>query len=245
MPTGTPTETALILLGGEPLPAGSFEWLPDPTILRRHTVVIAADSGIDQAHRLGLTIDIAIGDFDSVTDDGLDQAIRHGADVRRHEAAKDATDFELALDVVLSLGLGGATVVGGEGGRLDHLIANALVMASPRYAALDLSALGRDGSRLHVVRDRRVITGQPGEILSLLAVNGPAEGVRTKGLRFSLDGERLDPGSSLGVSNEMLASKSEVSLTSGVLLAVLPGPRYLPARSTVSQSDQQPPGETP
>ncbi len=213
---------ALILLGGDALVAASFSNLPP------HSVVIAADSGIDQAHRLGLDVDVAIGDFDSVTAEGLDRAISDGAEVRRHPVAKDATDFELALDAAQGLGATEITVLGGEGGRLDHLIANALVMASPRFRSVALTALGSNGERIHVVRTRLRLRGEPGEIVSLLAVNGPATGVRTDGLRFPLEGERLDPGSSRGVSNRMVATEAEVSLDSGVLLAVLPGPTHIP-----------------
>lgn len=190
------------------------------------SMVIAADSGIDQAHRLGLDVDIAIGDFDSVSADGLAEAIRNGADVQRHATDKNATDFELALEAAVAAGVTAVTVVGGEGGRLDHLIANALLMAAPGFARLELTALGSDGSRVIVIRDRRALHGAPGELVSLLAVNGAAEGVRTEGLRFALRGERLEPGSSRGVSNELLSTEAEVSLESGVLLAVLPGPTH-------------------
>src|SRR5690606_35602307 len=157
----------------------------------------------DQAHRLGLTVDLAVGDFDSVTESGLARAVDEGAAVERHPAAKSSTDLELALDAVAARGHSVVLVAGGEGGRLDHLLANALVMAADRYAHLAITAVGRGGSRLHVVRSSRTLVGEPGEYVSLLAVHGPAEGVRTDGLRYPLRGERLEPGSSRGVSNEL------------------------------------------
>jgi thiamine pyrophosphokinase len=60
--------------------------------------------------------------------------------------------------------------------------------------------------------------------VSLLAVDGPAEGVRTDGLAFPLAGETLQPGSSRGVSNVFLGESARVSLEQGVLLVVRPGP---------------------
>lgn len=218
--------TALVLLGGEPIevaePAAFLSaagWTAGSTGL-----VVAADSGVDQAHRLGLRVDVAVGDFDSVTAAGLEQAVVGGAAVERHPAAKDSTDLELALDAVASRGHCVVLVVGGEGGRLDHQLANALVLAADRYAHLEITAVGRGGSRLHVVRTSRSLVGRPGEYVSLLAVHGPAEGVRTEGLRYPLRGERLEPGSSRGVSNELVGEVARVDLTAGVLLAVLPGP---------------------
>jgi thiamine pyrophosphokinase len=221
--------TALVLLGGEPIeldePAAFLHaagW-----VVASPGVVVAADSGIDQAHRLGVRVDVAVGDFDSVSPSGLARAADDGAEIERHAAAKDATDLELALDAVAVRGHTAVLVVGGDGGRLDHLLANALVLASDRYSRLDITAVGRGGSRLHVVRRARTIEGTPGEYVSLLAVHGPAEDVRTDGLRYPLHGERLDPGSSRGVSNELLGARAEVRLGAGVLLAVLPGPDHL------------------
>jgi thiamine pyrophosphokinase len=48
--------------------------------------------------------------------------------------------------------------------------------------------------------------------------------VVTAGLRFPLQDEVLHPGSSRGISNELVAPVGQVRLRSGVLLAVLPDP---------------------
>ena len=78
----------------------------------------------------------------------------------------------------------------------------------------------------------RTVEGEPGEYVTLFAVHGPAEGVRTHGLRFPLVGERLEPGSSRGVSNELTGHTARVELDAGVLLAVLPGPSHRPTPPT-------------
>jgi thiamine pyrophosphokinase len=214
--------TTLVVLGGEPVAPDLLAGLAPPSL------VVAADSGIDQAHRLGLVVDVAVGDFDSVSDDGLARAVAQGASIHRHPAAKAATDMVLALDVALERGCRDVLVVGGAGGRLDHLLANALVMASPRFAPLRLRSVGPDGSRLHVVRGEVTLVGQVGEYVSLLPLHGPASGVRTTGLRYALDGQRLDAGTSRGVSNELTSPTATVAVDDGVLLAVLPGPTFTP-----------------
>ncbi len=66
------------------------------------------------------------------------------------------------------------------------------------------------------------LEGSPGDLVTLLAVGGPALGVRTTGLVYPLDGEDLFPGSTRGVSNELCASSATVSLLQGTLLAVQP-----------------------
>ena len=60
--------------------------------------------------------------------------------------------------------------------------------------------------------------GQPGELVTLLAVNGPAEAVRTEGLVYPLRGETLEPGSSRGVSNVFADRRPASAVERGVLL---------------------------
>ncbi len=210
-------DTVIVVTGGDPL-------LPSPLPALPHgAVVIAADSGVELAQALGLSIDLAVGDFDSVRPDALRQAEEAGARVERHRADKNATDLELALDAACALQPRLVVVLGGHGGRLDHLLANALVLAREAYADVDVVAqIGT--ARVTVVRRATELPGVIGETVTLLSVHGPARGVRTDGLRFPLHGEDLHPGSSRGVSNELVAAAATVRLTSGVLLVVQPNP---------------------
>ena len=183
--------------------------------------VLAVDGGIAHALALGLQADVVIGDLDSARPDDVDRAVSLGARIERHPPAKDATDLELALDAALALSPRRVVVLADGGGRLDHLLALLLLLGAERYAALDLDAQVGD-ALVHVVRGDRSLTGAPGELVSLLALHGRAEGVTTDGLRYPLAGETLDPGSSRGVSNVFVTPTARVRLASGVLLAVLP-----------------------
>ena len=206
---------ALVFAGGDPPPVESLGELD------RSALVIAADSGLDHALALGFTADVVVGDLDSVTPDALARARADGADVESHPAEKDETDLELALRRAVALGVQRVTVIGGGGGRHDHLLANALVLARDEYADLELEA--RVGSALlTVIRTRAELRGAPGSLLSLLPLGGPARGIRTEGLRYPLHDEELAPGTTRGVSNEFLTSTAVVSVREGVLLAVQP-----------------------
>jgi thiamine pyrophosphokinase len=198
---------------------------PDPAVLPhlpRGAPVVAADGGVDAALALGLEVTVAVGDFDSITAEGLERAERAGARVERHPEAKDATDLELALDAALALAPARIVVVGEGGGRLDHLLAGLLLLGHERYASVEVDAL-LGGARAHLVRGERALDGTPGEVVSLLPLHGPAVGVTTAGLAFPLRGETLEPGSTRGVSNVFAAAAAHVSLEHGVLAAVRPG----------------------
>jgi thiamine pyrophosphokinase len=69
---------------------------------------------------------------------------------------------------------------------------------------------------------RVTITGEPGILVTLLPVGGPARGIVTTALRYPLHREELEPGTSRGVSNELAAEVATVELESGVLLIVQP-----------------------
>ena len=188
--------------------------------------VVAADVGLAEANRLGVGVDLLVGDLDSVKPADLEAFESAGSEVRRHPEDKDATDLDLAIMEAIAAGVERVVVVGGDGGRLDHLIGNALVLASPRFAAVEIDAVF-GGARMHVVRRLRELTGLTGELISLFAAGAPARGVRTEGLRWPLDGADLEPGSSLGISNLFLGQRASIEVSDGVVLAVRPGEEAL------------------
>jgi thiamine pyrophosphokinase len=207
---------ALVFAGGEPVDGDVAPHIPDTEV-----TVVAADSGVEHALALGRVVDLVVGDLDSADPAAVETAAAGGAEVRHYPAAKDKTDLELALDAARDAGARRVIVVGGSGGRLDHFLANALLLASPSFADLDVEALvGR--ARITVIHRDAHLSGTPGDLVSLLATGGPARGVRTGGLRFPLHGEDLLPGSTRGVSNELVEPVAAVSLAHGVLLAVQP-----------------------
>jgi hypothetical protein len=69
-------------------------------------------------------------------------------------------------------------------------------------------------------RARTEINGAPGDLISLVPWGGPAEGVRTDGLRWALRGETLLPERSRGISNEMLGDTARVFVEYGSVLVI-------------------------
>jgi len=203
--------TAIVVCAGGPVRAA----LPD---VPDDTLVIAADGGIVEAERLGLRVELLIGDLDSAPAEAIARAPR----VERHPVDKDASDLELAVAAAVAAGARRIVVVGGDGGRLDHLLGNAFLLASDRWAGIEIDAVLGD-ARIWVVRGERAIEGEVGELVSLYAVGGPARGVTTEGLRWALEDGELLPGSSLGLSNAFVSSTAHVRVREGVVLAIRPG----------------------
>ena len=183
-------------------------------------LVVAADGGLDAARRWGLRVDAVVGDLDSAGEAALEWARRCGADVEAHPTDKEMTDLELAMARVLKQ-VDAVHVVLPAGGRLDHAMTNLAVLASPRWAALEVSATVGE-AHVAVVRGRRRLRGEVGELVSLLAVGGPALVASTSGLLFPLAEEALSPTSGRGTSNVIVATPPTVEVVEGVLLAIRP-----------------------
>ncbi len=213
--TVVPAACTVVLAGGDDVGTSLAEDLPEDCY------VIAADSGLVHAGPLGLVADVVIGDMDSVPLPLLERAEKAGSEIVRYPADKDATDLDLALSHAKSRSTRKVIVVGGHGGRIDHLLANALLLTSDRYSDLELSWwFGH--SRIQVVRPGAPVSwhGAVGDVVSLLAVGSTATGVVTSGLRWALDGDDVLPGSTVGVSNLISSLPAGVSISSGILLAI-------------------------
>jgi thiamine pyrophosphokinase len=216
--------TAIVFAGSDPVSGALLDRLPNGA------GVIAADSGLHVANTLGLYVDLLVGDLDSTDASLVDAAVARGTTVERHPAEKDATDLELALEAARARGAEHITVVGGAGGRLDHLLANMLLLASPRFADVEIDAWPGE-AHVAVVQGGRPphgITGSSGSIVTLLPAGGDATGITTTGLQYPLGRETLPRGTSRGVSNVLVGEAASVVLEHGTLLAVQPFAARIP-----------------
>lgn len=223
-------DPVVVLADGEPLPRSREQALA--TAIDRAPLTVAADGGIAHAHRLDRAVDVLIGDLDSVSAEDLARAHAHDTAVEEHPRDKDATDLELALlHVVEALDDAApreVLVVGGHGGRSDHLVGNLLLLAAARFASLRLHAWWGDDT-IDVVHDALTLHAPDASTVSIVAMHGPAEGVTTSGLRFPLQDARLEPGSTLGISNRMDGEVATVTVARGTLAVITPASDPTPA----------------
>ncbi len=213
---------AIVLAGGDPVSAHLRSSLPTED----DALVVAADSGVHLASALDLHVDLVVGDLDSADPAVVEEAVARGARVERHPADKDATDLELAMVAACREGARRIVVVGGAGGRLDHFLGNVALLASPRFAAVDVEALLGD-DRVRIARGGQppvVFAAPPEAIVTLLPTGGDAIGVTTKGLEYPLHAEDLPAGTTRGVSNVVSGDTDvSVALRAGTLLVIQPG----------------------
>jgi thiamine pyrophosphokinase len=206
---------AIVVAGGDAAPE-------DAALLSDAEMVIAADSGAAWLDSCGVLPDLVIGDMDSVDPSLLARLAERGVAVERHPAEKDASDVELALSRAVAGGADEVVILGGlRGQRLDHELANLLLLVDLRWEGIDLRMTrGDTTARALSGGSRRELDGVAGDLVTLLPVGGDAVGVRTEGLRYPLVGETLHSGRSRGLSNEVEHEPASVSLESGTLLII-------------------------
>jgi thiamine pyrophosphokinase len=185
-------------------------------------LVVAADGGAALARGLGLRIDRWVGDADSIAPELLDELRADGIAVALHRPDKDESDTELAVLEAVDHGATVITVVGALGGRrLDHHLANVGLLSHPRLESLAVRLID-ERTRVSLLRGpgSRSLAGPVGATVSLLPVDGPADGIVTEGLEFPLRDEALLPGPARGLSNRRTREDAAVSLRRGRLLVV-------------------------
>jgi thiamine pyrophosphokinase len=209
---------AIVFAGSVPVRTALREQLPEGA------GVIAADSGLHVADALGIHVDLLVGDLDSADSSLVDAAEARGTIVERHPAEKDATDLELAFDAARLRGARRIVLVDGGGDRLDHLLGNLALLASPALAGVQVEGYAGT-ARLAVARGGEgpvAISGAPGSLVTLLNAGELARGIVTEGLRYPLRCEELTPGTTRGVSNELVGVSGSITLQTGTLLVIQP-----------------------
>jgi len=187
--------------------------------IRPYDFFIAVDGGLKIMKILGLHPDLLIGDLDSVNLSDVTELNPDMVEILQYPPEKDETDLELALLEAARSGFHAIWLVAALGGRLDQTLSNLNLLLLPELAERDVRLY--DGKEeVFLIRDHATLHGQPGEIISLIPLQGRVTGITTRGLQYPLKDETLYPERSRGISNHLLGKTARVQVESGVLLCI-------------------------
>ena len=202
----------LIVTGGRP-PESSVRFVEHEQVF-----VCAADSGYETARKLGIRVDLVVGDMDSISDKSLLNEIPSSA-IEGYPSAKDLTDTEIAMKAIQDRGIEDVTIVGGGGGRLDHLIGLLRLFERPFYPRCWVT----DKETVYCFEERFQLEGARGETVSVFPVGiGPVR-ARSEGLRWPLNDLAWDH-QDVGISNEVTEDLCRLEVDQGRLLLVRTSP---------------------
>jgi len=178
-------------------------------------LTIAADRGLEAFDAAGIAPDILLGDMDSVSEKTLAH-MRGIAEIDRLPCVKDDTDGVHALDVAIARGARHITLLGALGGRMDHALANLMLLVRAHRQGAKAQILD-EYVRIERVDSVTLIHGARGDTASLLPL-GRVKGVTLQGFFYPLDHHDMDIDYPLGVSNVITADEAAVSVEEGDLL---------------------------
>lgn len=120
-------------------------------ILGDYDKFVGVDRGSLRLLEQGYPLDMAVGDFDSVSLEEFEKIGRVAKEVLQSPAEKDDTDTELALkETFLRFPNAEVSVFGAFGGRLDHLVSNLFLPSHPDLTAY-MSQISLIDAQNHVI----------------------------------------------------------------------------------------------
>lgn len=180
-----------------------------------HAFVIAADAGWQQAAKIGVEVDLVLGDFDSSPFPG------GAVNTLVLPQEKNDTDTHFAAKEAVRRGFGSVTILGGMGGRVDHFFANLCTLLYLAEQGLG-SRMVDEKTEIHCITPGEYLfNAKEDAYLSVFAAGGKAGGVCLQGVKYPLLQAELLPDFPLGVSNEFAAPQAEVSFATGHLFVMI------------------------
>ena len=176
--------------------------------------ICAADSGLDYCIQNGLKPDYILGDMDSLADKTVLEGFSEDM-IEEHSEEKDYTDTELGLLHLKEAGCTEIAVIGGGGGRLDHLIA--VLALFDRPDAPDLWYTARE-EVIHI-RGHYSGTGNQGETVSFFPVGPDDCRMASSGLKWPLDTLCWSKGD-VGISNTVLKRDFSIDMKEGRIILI-------------------------
>lgn len=205
-------QNALIVTGGL-MPPEQYS----RDVLSHFDLVVTADSGYDRAKELGLSVHRAVGDFDSLSG-GTKTLVKDGVEFSQMSRDKDYSDTELALLYCRDVGVQHCMLLGGGGGRMDHLLSNFFLMEKPFAPDIWLSS---DSEIFGLASGPSELILGRGRLLSIAPLGPGPHKIISQGLQWELDA--LDwRAIGLSLSNVCQSEKLQIDVKSGAFLCILP-----------------------
>ena len=178
--------------------------------------ILCADGGANYAYTLGWHPSIIVGDMDSILPEVKKHFTDLGVPFKQFSRRKDYTDTQIVLQMAFEMGATEIIMLGTLGKRLDHTMSNIYSGIDILNKGIKVSHLSPQGN-IYLVNDQIEITGQPGELVSILSLADASRGLTISGFEYPLDNVCLENKFPYAVSNVMAAERAVISLQEGIL----------------------------
>ena len=178
----------------------------------KNKYIIGIDAGALFAIKNEISLDIAIGDFDSITKEDF-KLLETKTRILKLPCQKDETDTESALKLCKNASK--IIIIGGiQGKRIEHFIANMnLLIKNPIIEIID------DNSYLKIIDKPFKISNDDYKYVSFFAIEDIV--ISLKGFKYPLEQYKIEKYNNIAISNEIIDSEGLITIHSGKALVIL------------------------
>ena len=178
--------------------------------------IFCADGGAKHLDILGIMPMELWGDLDSVSQETIDRYEQNNVIIKRFPAEKDKTDGELIVDHVSHLDYDKIYIIGGLGGRTDHMLSNLLwiFMYDNIFFISEREIIFKAGPNMKIegFKDRTV---------SFVPYSERIKSLTLIGFKYPLDKYDLIRGDSRCMSNIIIQDICSISFLHGELMCII------------------------
>lgn len=185
-------------------------------ILKDKKNIFCADGGLKYALEIGVTPLEIWGDLDSIDKSLVKKAEEMGSRVIEFDSRKNFTDGELILSEMEKRGFKKIVVLGGLGGRTDHLLTNLNLLFKFKNIVFI-----SEKEKIFKVENKMKIENEAGKTISFIPMSDAVEEITLTGFEYPLDKYTVKRGESICTSNIIKSDCSVIEFKSGKLLGVI------------------------
>ncbi len=173
--------------------------------------LIGVDSGLEYLITLKKPVDLAVGDYDSISKEAFEIVKSKCKNIIQLNKNKNMTDLAYALDYIYNnMDYNDIEVYGGISGRVDHFLANINLIKKYKFSMKD------DEHYIYMLSKGKHKINNYRKYISFFAVED-CYNLSIKGFKFSVNNYYLSTNDSLCVSNE---GSGEIEFTKGKILVI-------------------------
>lgn len=207
------------ILGGGPV-----ELLPEIHDFREKEIFwTGVDRGVYTLLSQGIQPQAAFGDFDSVTKEELSYIEGKVEKLIKLKPEKDETDMEYALNWAMRQNPRIIRIFGATGGRIDHMLANLQLLIKPLHNKANVAIEMIDQKNIIYLKGPGTYSIEKLEdkkYISFIPMTNDVKGVTLKGFKYPLSDYRIQLGSTVCISNELVGDYGTFSFSEGILMIV-------------------------
>lgn len=182
--------------------------------------LVGVDRGALFLVQNGLAPRLAIGDFDSVSDEEKAQIERHSLQFSSCDPVmKDLTDTEMAFIWALEQKPDEIVLMGAVGSRFDHTLANVHLLLKGLRANINCRIVD-ETNEIRITDSKLAVKRDHFAHLSLLPLTPEVTGITLSGFQYPLENATLCIGDTLGISNVLVAETGTIEVQTGQLLVI-------------------------